>query len=92
MPSIGWKKSDSGDQAVALDGEYEATEDEFRAWHKMLKENVVKIVPPHTWKLVNHDVSNEHSIVPSAHADSANEHFDIITWTLGHTGPGLDGW
>ena len=37
------------DQAVALDGEYEATEEEFRAWHDLLKENGVKIVAPPMW-------------------------------------------
>lgn len=36
-------------QAVALDDKYEATEEEFRAWHDLLKENGVKIVAPPMW-------------------------------------------
>lgn len=43
------ENTDFGDQAVALDGEYEATEEEFRAWHDLLKENGVKIVAPPMW-------------------------------------------
>lgn len=36
--------TDFGDQAVALDGEYEMPEEEFKAWHKMLADAGVKIV------------------------------------------------
>ena len=43
------ENTDFGDQAVALDGEYEATEEECRAWHDLLKENGVKIVAPPMW-------------------------------------------
>ena len=76
-----------------MDDKYDATEDEFRAWHKMLQENGAKIVAPPMWMLVKYDESNEHGMVPSDYVTSAKDHgFDIITWTLERTGPGLDGW
>ena len=43
------KNTDFGGQAVALDEKYEATEEEYRAWHKLLKDNGVKIVAPPMW-------------------------------------------
>lgn len=43
------QNTDFADQAVALDDKYEATEEEFRAWHDLLKENGVKIVAPPMW-------------------------------------------
>lgn len=90
---IYWVKNTDFDQAVALDDKYEATEDEFRAWHAMLKESGVKIVAPPMWMLVKHDPSSELGMAPSAYTESAKEHgLDIITWTLERTGPGLDGW
>ena len=36
--------TDFGNQAVALDDQYEITEEEFQAWHKMLANAGVKIV------------------------------------------------
>eukprot|EP00984_Skeletonema_dohrnii_P036836 scaffold38256_cov161-Skeletonema_dohrnii-CCMP3373.AAC.1 len=91
---IYWVKSTNfGDQAVALDDKYEATEEEYRAWHTILKDNDVKIVAPPMWMLVNHDPNTELGIAPSAYAESAKEHgLKIITWTLERTGPGLNGW
>jgi len=87
------KNTDFGDQAVALDDKYEATEEEYRAWHKLLKDNGVKIVAPPMWMLVKDDPNAEYDISPSAYADSAKEHgLKVITWTLERTGPGLDGW
>jgi len=43
------KNTNFGDQAVALDDKYEATEEEYRAWHTILKDNDVKIVAPPMW-------------------------------------------
>lgn len=87
------KNTDFGDQAVALDDKYEATEEEYRAWHKLLKDNGVKIVAPPMWMLVKDDPNAEYDISPSAYADSAKEHgLQVLTWTLERTGPGLDGW
>ena len=78
--------TDFGDQAVALDDKYEATEDEVRAWHSMLKDNGAKIVAPPMWMLVEYDESSEYGMVPSAYVNSAKEHgLDIITWTLERT-------
>lgn len=58
------KNTDFGDQAVALDEKYEATEEEYRAWHAMLKDNGVKIVAPPMWMrkwlvsfFMQHDIS-----------------------------------
>ena len=85
-------KTDYGKQAVALDDKYEATEEEFRAWHSMLQENGVKIVAPPMWMLVTYDADADLGISPSAYAQSAQEHaLDIITWTLERTNPGLAG-
>lgn len=87
------QNTDFADQAVALDDKYEATEEEFRAWHDLLKENGVKIVAPPMWMLVKHDPNSELRIAPSVYAESASEHgLDVITWTLESTGPGLEGW
>lgn len=87
------KNTNFGDQAVALDDKYEATEEEYRAWHTILKDNDVKIVAPPMWMLVEHDPNTELGIAPSAYAESAKEHgLKIITWTLERTGPGLNGW
>jgi len=87
------KNTDFGGQAVALDEKYEATEEEYRAWHKLLKDNGVKIVAPPMWMLVKDDPNAELGMVPSAYADSAKEHgLQVLTWTLERTGPGLDGW
>lgn len=87
------KNTNFGDQAVALDDKYEATEEEYRAWHTILKDNDVKIVAPPMWMLVKHDPNTELGIAPSAYAESAKEHgLKIITWTLERTGPGLNGW
>jgi hypothetical protein len=84
------KNTDYGAQAVALDEQYEATEEEFRAWHEMLQAEGVKIVAPPMWMLVESGDSNEFGIVPSAYANSAIEHnLGIITWTLERTPPGL---
>jgi len=87
------KNTNFGDQAVALDDKYEATEEEYRAWHTILKDSDVKIVAPPMWMLVKHDPNTELGIAPSAYAESAKEHgLNIITWTLERTGPGLNGW
>ena len=91
-----------------MDDKYEATEEEFRAWHDLLQENGVKIVAPPMWMLVEmssggdtavsknlqiDNFSSELGIAPFAYTMSAKEHgLDIITWTLERTGPGLDGW
>ena len=41
------ENTDFGDQAVALDDQYEITKEEFQAWHKMLADAGVKIVRLH---------------------------------------------
>ena len=102
------QNTDYGEQAVALDDKYEATPEEFQAWHQRLQDNGVKIVAPPMWMLVSSsaddskmpieaqsvsDLSSELGIVPSEYTTSAKDHgLDIITWTLERTGPGLDGW
>ena len=48
-----------GEQAVALDGKYEASEDEFRAWHSMLQQNDVKIVAPAMWMCLSKPAADE---------------------------------
>jgi glycerophosphoryl diester phosphodiesterase len=97
------ENTDYGDQAVALDNKYDATPEEFDAWHEYLQSNGVKIVAPPMWMLVNTTENVENAevaplseglgIAPSKYTESAKAHdLDIITWTLERTSPGLNGW
>ena len=88
------ENTDFGAQAVALDGEYERTNEEIDAWIAELVENNVQIVAPPMWRLVQgvpDDAVNP--VEPSYYATAAKAAgLDIITWTLERTGPGLQGW
>lgn len=96
------ENTDYGDQAVALDNKYDASPEEFDAWHEYLHSNGVKIVAPPMWMLVNTTdnvdaevapMSEGLGIAPSKYTESAKAHgLDIITWTLERTSPGLNGW
>ena len=95
------ENTEYGDHAVALDNKYDASPEEFMAWHERLQENGVKIVAPPMWMLVAADdgsadlspMSSGLGIAPSEYTESAKAHgLDIITWTLERTGPGLNGW
>lgn len=89
------KNTDFGDQAVMLDETEYANDTQFLDWFDMLEENGVKIVAPALWALVEQDTStdNELGIAPSTYAQAAKEHgFDIISWSLERSGPGLTGW
>lgn len=89
------ENTDYGDQAVALDGDDDSTEEEVEEWHAKLASRGVKIVAPPMWRLVEEDddPNNELGIRPAHYARSAREYgLDVITWTLERTAPGLDGY
>lgn len=86
------KNTDFGDQAVALH-EVNETETEYRALHKMLQENSVKVVAPPLFMMVEYDETSELGMVASPYGTSAKEHgLSIIAWSLERDSPALDGW
>lgn len=87
------QNTDFGDQAVALDGNYDFTNEEVTALIDELVANGVKIVAPPMQRLVDGDMNSEFNMVPSFYATEAKaKGLDIITWTLERTGPGLEGF
>lgn len=87
------ENTDFGDQAVALDDNYESTPVEFNALFDDLVSRGVKIVAPPMQRLVEIDTSAELLMTPSQYAiDAKAKGLDIITWTLERTGPGLKGF
>lgn len=87
------ENTDFGDQAVALDDNYESTPTEFNALFDELVSRGVKIVAPPMQRLVEIDTSAELLMAPSQYAlDAKSKGLDIITWTLERTGPGLTGF
>jgi glycerophosphoryl diester phosphodiesterase len=86
------KNTDFGDQAVALH-EVNETETEYRALHKMLQENGVKVVAPPLFMMVEYDETSELGIIASPYGASAKENgLSIIAWSLERDSPALDGW
>ena len=86
------KNTDFGDQAVALH-EVNETETEYRALHKMLQENGVKVVAPPLFMMVEYDETSELGMVASPYGASAKENgLSIIAWSLERDSPALDGW
>jgi len=82
-----------GKQAVALDENYDATEEEMDDWFEFLVSNNVKIVAPPMQMLVQAAPDSEHLMEPSYYALAAKERgLEIITWTLERAGPGLTGF
>ena len=86
------KNTDFGDQAVALH-EVNETETEYRALHKMLQENGVKVVAPPLFMMVEYDETSELGMAASPYGASAKENgLSIIAWSLERDSPALDGW
>lgn len=82
-----------GDQAVALDDNYEATNEEVDENLDYMVTNGIKIVAPPMQMLV--EASNEaaHLMVASHYAMAAKEReLSVITWSLERAGPGLAGF
>lgn len=85
--------TDYGEQAVALDGDYESTADEFGDLFDELASRGVNIVAPPMQRLVEPDPGRTLLMKPSAYAREARSRgLDIITWTLERTAPGLTGF
>lgn len=85
--------TDFGDQAVALDNNYDANITAIEAWLDGIVAGNAKIVAPPMQMLVAPDPSSELLMKPSDYALAAKERgLDIITWTLERSGPGLGGF
>jgi glycerophosphoryl diester phosphodiesterase len=87
------ENTDYGAQAVALDGDYESTEEQIDIFLDLLVANNVKIVAPPMQRLVEPAPESAYLMQPSYYAKAAKERgIGIITWTLERAGPGLAGW
>jgi glycerophosphoryl diester phosphodiesterase len=90
-----------GDQAVALDGDYEKSDADLATYLTMLDDSGVKYVAPPMWRLVepNPDAGKygEYDMQPSIYANlvKTTTNLKIITWTLNRAAPPLgesDDW
>ena len=87
------ENTDFGDQAVALDDNYEATNEELDVLLDELVANNVRIVAPPMQRLVDADPDSEYLMKASYYAEAADARgLGIITWTLERAGPGLSGF
>ena len=85
--------TDFGDQAVALDDNYESTNDEIDESLDYMVANGIKIVAPPMQRLVDASEESENRMVASHYAMAAKERgLGVITWTLERAGPGLTGF
>ena len=85
---IYWQSTDYGEQAVALEGAYDAYNYDQETFNNHVKDIVeagVNILAPPMWMLL--DLSDDNMMVASAYAEHAKGNgLDIITWTLERSG------
>jgi glycerophosphoryl diester phosphodiesterase len=82
-----------GSQAVALDDNYDFTNDELDTYLDLLVSRGVSIVAPPMQRLVEPAPDSEYGMEMSYYALATKERgLSVITWTLERAGPGLSGF
>jgi glycerophosphoryl diester phosphodiesterase len=87
------ENTDYGAQAVALDGDYESTDEQIDTFLDLLVANNIKIVAPPMQRLVEAAPDSAYLFQPSYYANATKARgISIITWTFERSGPGLSGF
>ena len=87
------ENTEYGQQAVALDDNYESTNGEIDILLETLVSRNVAIVAPPMQRLVEPNAESPYRMKPSYYANATKARgLDVITWTLERSGPGLSGF